>query len=532
MKSILKIVPISLFFAGVFMSLSAQRIINGAAPVTVNMPGAFAATGRYPSVELEISRSGKLAIATTPNEAKVWKLPGGELLYRFQKPASADERGEVITYGSISLYLTSDEKYLYPHTKTEVANMETGELLADGALRDSILSGNYEMWRGNYRNLTPFPPALWTKLFTAGSSPLSAKRDYTPPGFDERIGPIIYEADPFEKDVLQIIYRQEYCGSKDWIKNTLKKDVSEFRARLKKNNNSTYYDYHWASYNVATGKVLYFGRLMDSASTRIPGAFAGVQSASISPFGDVAVAECFGHYRIFAPNGRMLWRTPDNTYTFDHFDALGNIVMRRSAVGNGNAAISVHAPASGEAIATYNIPGNGLKNTIGLVEQWGMISNISKNEDGIFAISFHNPETGALMISLTDDAAARAFAAKYHKDAAAFVAAYAARQEAARIYWAEESRRQAAAYAAAYAKQVEQAKAYTGNTKITNACKRCSGTGWEMSKGFMYNKTTREYSSGAGSNSTNYRVTSTPVYSNYETRAICSACGGKGKSGR
>ena len=60
-------------------------------------------------------------------------------------------------------------------------------------------------------------------------------------------------------------------------------------------------------------------------------------------------------------------------------------------------------------------------------------------------------------------------------------------------------------------------------------CAACYGTGQVMQKNIAYNKSTREYSSGAGSGSTVYRTTTTPVYSQYTQPTICRRCGGSGK---
>ena len=59
-------------------------------------------------------------------------------------------------------------------------------------------------------------------------------------------------------------------------------------------------------------------------------------------------------------------------------------------------------------------------------------------------------------------------------------------------------------------------------------CSYCNGPGVNMQKNIDYNKTTTTYSSGAGSGSVNYRVTSTPVYNNYAQRTACSRCNGTG----
>lgn len=60
-------------------------------------------------------------------------------------------------------------------------------------------------------------------------------------------------------------------------------------------------------------------------------------------------------------------------------------------------------------------------------------------------------------------------------------------------------------------------------------CAACNGTGQVMQQNVAYTRSTREYSSGAGSGSVNYRVTSTPVYSNYAQPTTCRQCGGSGK---
>lgn len=64
---------------------------------------------------------------------------------------------------------------------------------------------------------------------------------------------------------------------------------------------------------------------------------------------------------------------------------------------------------------------------------------------------------------------------------------------------------------------------------VNTKCVACSGTGQVMQKNVSYYKSTRDYSSGAGSSSTNYRVTTTPVYSNYAQPTTCRECGGSGR---
>ncbi len=71
-----------------------------------------------------------------------------------------------------------------------------------------------------------------------------------------------------------------------------------------------------------------------------------------------------------------------------------------------------------------------------------------------------------------------------------------------------------------------------GESRTSSAytkCPDCNGTGNIMQKNVDYNKTTTSYSSGAGSGSVNYKVTSTPVYNNYAQRTICSRCKGSGR---
>ncbi|MEJ7625605.1 MAG: hypothetical protein WKF35_01990 [Ferruginibacter sp.] len=528
-----KIVLITLLLAGAFATLSAQRIINVAAPVVGNVPVAIMAHDKYMSAGLQIRRNGTLAIATTHSELKVWTLPEGVLIYRFQSPAEADPSRRVMMEGETKLYFTGDEKYMYPYTKTEVVESQSGELLQAGALRDSILNGSYNVRRGYIESIFKLSAELHNKLSNVGTSPLALKRDYSGAASDERIELIAVQKDPFDKNVMHIIYNQTHCGTKDWIKNTLKKDVNHVREWQKKRGYCGYYDNCWATYNLVTGQAVVLGRFTDDALTGEQ-AYGRVESATISPFGDVALVKFAGRSAaIFAPGGRLLWNAPEKvSVIFDHFDGVGNMVIKQDPLtSTEKSSISVHSAATGEVVTRYQIPGTHSNTKMGLVEQMELVSHISATPDGNFAITLHQPETGKLMLSLTDDEATKAFAKQYKADAEFFAIQNAERKAAAQRSQQEAYNQSVADHNRAYNRDVA-ARSGGQNAADPNACKPCGGSGWVMTKGFMYNKTTREYSSGAGSSSTNYRVTSTPVYSNYESRAICSACGGKGKSRR
>lgn len=522
-----KFISVAILLAGAFETSSAQKIINIPMPVVGNVPSAIAATGDGSVADISIHRNGTLAVATGDNELKVWTLPEGTLIYRFQRPLSGDPSNQRRDYGELRLVFTGDEKYMFAYLSKEVAETESGELLPEGALLDSVLNYTYDARRGYYANVQKIPNGLEKKLRDMKASPLAVKRDYSNWASDESIELIAVQRNPFDNNVLNLIYTQSHCGDNEWIRKTLKKEVKYVREQQKKDGKCEYYDTYWATYNLITGKAQILGRFSDSTVTDESNYYQPF-SAKISPFGDVAVIRFAGPEALYSPNGRLLWKGALNEdVNFKYFDGVGNVVLMREATRGGKVTISVHDAVSGNSIVEYRLPGNLRKMKMRFVEQMGLFSYISKVADGNFTVTFHEPETGKMLFSLTDDEATEAFALKYATDAVMFAAQNEARQQAQQRSQQEAYLQSVADHNRAYNRDVAERNG-SRTTTNTNACATCNGSGWEMTKGYLYNKTTREYSSGAGSGTVNYRVTSTPVYSNYESRQICSVCGGRG----
>ena len=132
-------------------SLQAQRSIQVAPPKeSAPLPVAFAGE-KISGFGMDISEDGQYLLAHSLREAKVWKLPEGELIYRYQAGSSKGDKNGVYSqrFSYQPLVITHDGKYVFVSANggpqaLEAAELLTGELVPDGLLLDSLKAGKYK----------------------------------------------------------------------------------------------------------------------------------------------------------------------------------------------------------------------------------------------------------------------------------------------------------------------------------------------------------------------------------------------------
>ena len=508
-----KILGLCCIMINVTLPLVAQKTIVVAQPVVTNVPAAFGGVVNDADVKLSVTNDGRFALAYTDHEAKAWKLPEGELIYRYQ---NAKDRIK-------GMFLTTDGRYLYTTSKREAADAETGELLQDGILRDSIVDGTYNIQRDGL-TLKTMPLELQSSLSKSGSSPLWVKRpDYDNKDYNEYITLRAMAPDEARPGNYLMVYSQQFYGSRKWIEENLKTSFKETR-QTQKEGGANQRDFHIASYSAATGKAEYLGKLMDGVEYIN---YGGVDKINISATDNIVLVSLYKDsvtYHAYSSTGKPLWTTPYIYYNGDlHFDQNGNMVTREQNK-NTEEAIAVRNTETGILLTRYLLPGTPYQ--MQLIPAWGMMAMVSKTKDGNLAITLHNAETGEQMITLTDNDAAAYFATKYKADAAARLAkeeALAARRSA---YWAEVNRLNAEAERAAFIKNAAAAADHAKNWQI---CPKCNGKGYFTNYGYSSGSSktfqTKRRNEYTGDESLHWETETKPGGS-YSTTVTCSRCHG------
>jgi hypothetical protein len=503
---------------------NAQEVITVAPPIRQQIPAAFAREREEP-VYFRITDDGQYALASTVREAKAWKMPTGELVYSFQSGSLPGDRNGVYSQQLKNIFVTQDSKYMYPTEypwkgrALTAISLPSGKTVPDGPLLDSLKNGNYE----KKFDKSEYPD------YKEQDAIFAIKRDFNNGGKAEGIKTIGKVSDLSHPGETIVYFKQQYCGSKDWIKSSTNYKVSELRDLQKKNNHCQFYDNHMARYNPATKKAVYIGKLLEGVE-KIE--YSRISEATVSPFGEVVHFFISKKYPIggdtfFSLEGKELWNLDfeNNEGEWKGFDNNGNAIFTKLS-SNGQVVMSVHEPLTGVVIKNYELPVDFPK--LKLIPQWNMYADVQRTDDVTYSIGIHDMKTGKLIIALSDKVGTDAFSKRYNAEANALQAQMQANIRANQESWDNHIRQESERAAEQREKAIAAA---TEHAKHFMTCPKCKGVGYFGESGYSTGSTkttdggtVRNTITGEISNRTTTTTTAAGTYSNYWA---CSQCQGR-----
>jgi len=511
------------------------QTINVVAPKLVAAPVAFAdATyGTAPSVYF--SSDGRYLLAHTGREAKAWRMPEGELVYRFNTSMMKDDKTRgVLNYAVTGIEITADGKFIYTRGGSGQdfimipAYLETGELLEDGLVKDSIKNGLYQFRRG-LKNIGEASIRVMNEFY-GSTSPLLIKRSKDG-NFDEKLGILGLTASADYPGEIIVCYRQTFCGSRSFINEHLTKSVKEVREQQFSSNRCQFYDVHASRFNPATNTAVYLGNLLKG--------FGGVDFRETikvvpSPLGDViyvtadAMKTGVAFHSFNSPDGKVLWdpsKKLQGNFSFMSFDDFGNVVFRTF---NGRAVTSeVQLDAlTGEVLHQYIFSAPLLQNVYNA--QWNLNVAVSKTTSGDYGISMYDAVSGEHRLSVNDAEGAAAITAKTTAEINRFNAYVAANQKAMQDSWDLQIAENARYAQAAREKKIVDDAAHATAYK---PCPLCSGTGVWVNSGVAkaYRKTSYSEGRALDGSRTTIKSTESSTGGYWEQRGPCLKCHGRGE---
>lgn len=538
----MRILPVVLFSLWLLHGASevAAQTLTIVAPQKALVPAALANTSEGQTPIFFTSRDGRYAVAYTRQEAKAWKLPEGELVYRYQAGMDDPRPGKGYYDKFVNrVTITADNKYIYVSGKAwvdevlDAADLETGELVPNGLIMDSLKSGAYQM----QRTVSSFDELEWNfrlSLSSAQYSPLLVRRDYTLASglYDEGIALLAIAPAKAHPGEVIVCFKQEYCRSGKWLKevaektNTTARDIEKIRV---KNNHCQFTDIHAVRLNLATRKATYLGPVVRGVN-KVD--HPTVEEMYPSPYEDVVgigFAGALDSIRFFNYEGQELWRAPKEAKCrFLKFDEEGNVVLHERMT-NGITYLATRKPLTGVLVNRYQLPDNKPF----FLEAWGMTANIMKAADGNFSLTLNDAFTGRMMLALTDQEAAARFANLYKAEVAR-----AEKEKQQRIKenlesyarWEERSRN---ARLQASAKETEHYQrnqaAAEQHSKQYKPCPACGGSGGQYVQETYTESTTTTLWGGPRVGAAGYQTTTKTYNTPYKKFVQCHKCWGKGE---
>ncbi|SES72213.1 hypothetical protein [Hymenobacter actinosclerus] len=498
-------------------SLRAQ-IITAVAPPNESGPLPVAFAGEQTSgIRMDISDDGQYLLASTMREAKVWKLPEGTLIYRYQSGSGKEDKNGVFSqrFSAQPLFITDDGKYLFlskngMRQASEAVELASGERVPNGPLLDSLKAGKY-------RQTTTLLDLSVEK------TALPVPRDFDNGGRLEPAGLVGVAPDIQHPGEAIVCFRQEYCGSKNWIKEKTKYSVKELRALQKERRHCQFYDYHIARYNLATGKATHLATLPYGVEQidyykmlATPSPFGDVVYVNVLPFKDQQGTP----QAVVTTEGKELWRigADEQGREFQRFDNYGNLVFHQTDT-KGIVSVITLRPENGVEVSRYILPAGVAY--LQLIAQWDMYTVARQNVDGNWTIALYSITDGTRMAMLTDEAGALAFAKKYRQQVDAEATAYQNILRAREQAW-QNNVRAAAAY------KQEVAANTAAHAKNFMPCPKCDGMGYSAKSGYSpgSSKTTTGVQVVNG-RYTNVATTTTTAGGSYTSYEMCPVCKGR-----
>lgn len=508
-------------------------------PKIVPAPAAFASSiGAWnPEPTVLFTKDGQYVLGFTEREAKAWRMPEGKLVYRFNTGMVKDDpkRG-VLNYGVSDLLITADRKYIYAKGSQGrdfvmlPMDLETGKLLANGPLKDSLKSGEYQLKQG-IRSSNEATFGILERFYSPKTSPLIINREKAT-SFEEGLTILGITSSPRYPGELIICFKQSFCGSRNFINKHLKESVKDVRKEQYRSNGCSFEDVHAARFNPTDKTATYLGNILKG--------YIGVDygyniSALPSPTGDVVLLsgtdlvkhEPFQSMNTF--DGTVLWKPSDVIKGKNRFKGFNDFGFAVFTVYDGDFTTeeltfdALTGKLISKSIFSPPLPKNYIYNS-----QWNVNVVINKLEDGSHSLGVYDASSGNPLLSLTDEAGAKQYASTIKSAYNSWEANTAAAQKAMQDSWDRQL--------AGFARESQELKAKNAKDEATHAanfkpCPQCNGTGVWITSGVAkaYSKTS--YSEGRALDGSRTTIKSTESSSGgaWEHRAACLKCFGRGE---
>jgi len=524
---------------------AAQTITQVAAPKLISVPVTFAKglAGWDPGPKVSFSADGQYLMAYTELEAKVWRMPEGALIYRFNTALMKDDpnRG-LLNYMACGIHITSDEKYLYTHGGTGQdyglmpMDIETGQLLANGRIKDSLRNGSYQ-YRRELINSNEASVKMREKF---KSLKIVGAQDFN---MDDNIS--VYSMIPsadYPGEVIVAFWRS-FTGNKNFIKEHMTQSVKQVRAAMKSRGNEKFIDIHAARYNPKTNTAVYLGNMMKGVVNA--DVFEREFYLFLSPIDDIACIQGVKSLKktaydmgivgspsfttVNSYSGNVLWdpaTTLRGQFSFDGFNDFGFPVFK---VLNEELVASkfVFEPGTGKVLHRYTfstaLPKRYVHNL-----QWNAVVAVEQLADKSWTLALYDGTTGKHLLSFPDEqaslnvAAAKDAEIKRHND---YVNAA---QKAMHDSWDRQMAENAAASLAFQQQKAREAADHAANYK---PCPLCKGTGVWVNTGVAkaYRKTSYSEGRALDGSRTTIKHTESSTGGYWEQRGPCLKCSGRGE---
>lgn len=524
---------------------AAQTITEVAAPQLIEVPVTFAKGlgGWDNGPKVSFSADGQYLMAYTELETKVWRMPEGALIYRFSTAMMKDDpkRG-VLNYSAGPAIITADGKYLYTHGGSGQdygmmpMDMKTGELLANGPIKDSLRNGSYQYQREliNSREARNKMLEQFKSLKIVGAQDFKAA--------DELSVHCMIPSAAYPGEIVVAFWRS-FTGSNSFIKDNMTKSVKEVRAEMKSRGNNKFLDIHAARYNPTTNTAVYLGNLMKGVVNA--DVFEAEFYLSLSPLDDIAYIQgvrslaktAYTMGRVGSPyftsvnsfNGTVLWdpaTTLRGQFSFDGFNDFGFPVFK---VFNEELVASkiVFEPGTGKILHRYTFS-TALPNRYVHNLQWNAVVAVEQLSDKSWTVALYDGTTGKHLLSFPDEQASRNIAAATDTENKRFNDYVNANQKAMQESWDRQIAENAAAALAVQQQKAKHAADHAANYK---PCPECNGTGVWVNSGIAkaYSKTTYSEGRASDGSAVTIRHTESSNGGYWEQRTACLRCSGRGE---
>ncbi len=549
------------FLVFTFSFLLLQIAVHAQQPVvyqTTLAPSAMLGDAKFTS--FKVSADGEYLMAGTNKEVRCWKMPEGELIYRYQ--AGRERKGETFSINSAVMNCTVVNSFAFIRNSThlriqgtscgkafmEIAALPDGELIKSGTVYSTAATAvpdnsTSNMTREAINQMAVFPSTL--------SSPV-AKDCYK----KQANSVYIYNtlAHPDEAGKQMIVYGEQFDCPEEHYKSRMQKE--EYKSQVLWKDKPGYSPSHFKMYlgwvNIDGGEAK---RTVQLGTDYWHAGSLDYFKGYLAPNGENAVITGTRLKGMNLPNaiyafdktGKALWQTPATAdYEFFRFATYNNVWAIETGINeqSGKKAYVQFEMETGREIDRLYYPREHASHAF--IPAWKLVALARNSElanaEKTSIISVHNAGNGGLVAVFTDPEAVNAFAGIYNKEQQRMKKEDEDR-EREKQRWAEQQRqwnlaakerkRQADAAAAAKYATEYQPNADTRTTaastedKVWKTCPLCGGSGGEKRTRTTYSGAPRQVYNGFGGKTT-FIDKSKPLYTDTKFEQ-CTRCWGKGK---
>lgn len=492
--------------------------------------------------KVSFSADGQYLMANTDLEAKVWHMPDGELVYRFNTAMMTDDpTRRILNYRAGPPVITSDGKYLFTNSTGQDFGMmpvalETGELVGNGQVKDSLRNGTYQ-----YRRELLGSRAERDKMLSQFRSlKISGHDDFSD---DDKLSIHSMVASATYPGEIIVAFWRSFAGSRGFINDNLKESVKEVRAKQKRSSQNVFRDIHVARYKPATNTSVYLGNVLKGAFNM--NLFPEEFFLALSPVDDIVYVQgikspeklAYSRGRVGSPtfasinsySGAVLWEpstTIKNQFSFDGYNDFGFPVFKE--IDNYEVlSKTVFEPNTGKVVHKYAFSAPLHRSYVHNI-QWNAVVATEQLSDKSWSIALYDGSTGKHLLSFPDEQASRNSAAASDAEIKRINDYNTAAQKAMHDHWDRQAAQWAREAVAEQQKKAADAITHAANFK---PCPSCKGTGVWVNSGVA--KAYRRVSYSEGRSLSGSRTTIESVESSsggyWEQRSACLQCWGKGE---